>query len=239
MVSHWRQNKTRTQKWRPPWDDVCWSMLGIGAAPNITSDILSLRHNVDPQWLGRATSRSILLRVSWTTVCTAKCHISGAQRSTVEADAMLQNVMQNLWVWHGLLANLHHKWVFFMVHLLTTILDVGNLNSDSQPVQKRFLGGNLGKNNCALFFCQTLDQLPTCIHSSSCQQAPGIYSILMGLQVGSVMISSTYRDRKQPPQESWRNMEEPLKFRTNFFWWQLRYCLLLFLTYESAQSTML
>ena len=107
--------------------------------------------------------------------------------------------------------------VFFMVHLLTTILDVGNLNSDSQPVQKRFLGGNLGKNNCALFFCQTLDQLPTSIHSSSCQQAPGIYSILMGLQVGSVMISSTYRDRKQPPQESWRNMEEPLKFRTNFF----------------------
>ena len=27
------------------------------------------------------------------------------------------------------------------VQLLTTMLDVGNLNSDSQPVQKRFLGG--------------------------------------------------------------------------------------------------
>ena len=99
----------------------------------------------------------------------------------------------------------------FGVQLLTTLLDVGNVGptwtSDSQPVQDAFCG-HLGRKNPAraLFFCQAgpLSHMWN-MYSSSCQQVAGIYSILMSLQVGSVMISFIHIGRKQAPQESWRN----------------------------------
>ena len=106
------------------------------------------------------------------------------------------------------------------VQLLTTMLDVGNLNSDSQPVQKRFLGGPRKEK---------LRSFPHVEHSLIILSA--MYSILVGLQVGSVMISFTHIGRKPA-----RILEEPLKFRTNVLWWQLWYCLLLAFMHRTFQS---
>ena len=130
MVLHWRQNKTRTQKLLI---DQCLALV----QPQ-TLDILSLCRNVPKDWALRAPNFQGHPTASPATTArtAAKCHI---RRPTAQHGGWSRFYCKNCGC--DLQTRTKDKSGGVGAQLLTTMLDVGNLNSDSQPVQKRFLGG--------------------------------------------------------------------------------------------------